>query len=151
MTADPMTADPPTADLTFAGAPAVEQPYWDEIAAGRLVFQRCLACSNAWLPPREQCPQCLADDYEWEPAAGGGAIVSWVVYHTAYHPALAGRLPYNVAIIRLDEGPQLISNLVADDLSEPAYDRIRVGGRVRLRIAERHGLVLPLFQPSDEV
>lgn len=139
-----------TADLTFADVPAVEQPYWDKIAVGRLTFQRCQACGHAWLPPREQCPQCLGAEYVWQDAAGGGVIVSWVVYRTAYHPTLADRLPYNVAIIRLDEGPQLISNLVTDDLSEPAYDRIRVGGRVTLRVAERYGLVLPLFQQLND-
>ena len=38
--------------------------------------------------------------------------MSWVVYHVAFDPAWADRLPYHVAVIELDEGPRLITNLV---------------------------------------
>jgi uncharacterized OB-fold protein len=46
-------------------------------------------------------------------AAGGtGRLISWVVYHVAFDPSVADRLPYNVAVVELDEGPRLITNLV---------------------------------------
>jgi uncharacterized OB-fold protein len=44
-------------------------------------------------------------------ASGRGRIVSWVVYHQAYHPAFESRLPYNVTMVQLDEGPQLLTNV----------------------------------------
>ncbi len=88
------------------------RPYWDALREGRLLFQRC-RCGNAWLPARSECPACLAPDPAWEQASGRGSLVSWVVYHTAYHPAFASRVPYNVALVQLREGPRLLTNIVA--------------------------------------
>ncbi len=137
-------------DLVLGELAPVEERYWEAVRQGRLDFQRCTECANAWLPPREECPNCLSTAYSWEQTKGEGEIVSWVVYQVGYHPALEQRLPYNVAIIRLDEGPRLISNIVDDDLDEPRYDLIHVGDRVRLLVAERHGLTLPLFTLLDD-
>ena len=82
------------------------------LADGRLTFQRCERCANAWLPPREHCPRCLSASWRWEDADGDAKVVSWVVYHRAYHPAFAGRVPYNVVVAELAEGPRLISNVL---------------------------------------
>jgi len=86
-------------------------PYWEALAEGRLVYQRCRACGNRWLPARAECPRCLAADHEWVAASGRGRLLSWVVYRVAYHESLRDRLPYNVAIIELEEGPRLISSI----------------------------------------
>ena len=88
------------------------QEHRDALADGRLTFQRCGACGNAWLPPRDACPRCLAAEWDWEEASGRARVVSWVVYHRAYHPAFADRVPYNVAVAELEEGPRLITNVV---------------------------------------
>jgi uncharacterized OB-fold protein len=90
---------------------AINQPYWAALAQGRLDFQSC-SCGHAWLPPRAACPQCLGRQWSWKTAAGTGRIKSWVVYHVAYHEAFKDRLPYNVAIVQLDEGPSLITNVL---------------------------------------
>jgi uncharacterized protein len=82
------------------------------LAEGRLTFQRCSECGHAWLPPRDQCPGCLSDAWEWNDASGSARVVSWVVYHRAYHPAFADRIPYNVVVAELDEGPRVITNVV---------------------------------------
>lgn len=89
------------------------RPYWDALDQGHLVFQRC-DCGNAWLPARRHCPSCLQPTVRWERASGRARLVSWVVYHTAYHEAFASRLPYNVALVELVEGPRLITNMVDD-------------------------------------
>ena len=96
-------------------APAVTElsaPYWEALEAGRLQFQRCQACGHVWLPPRDECPDCLGPDWAWQEAAGTGRLISWVVYHHAFHESLRDRVPYNVAIVALDEGPRLITNIV---------------------------------------
>lgn len=90
---------------------AVNREYWSALAEGRLIYQRC-GCGHRWLPPRAECPACLRADAAWTPAQGDGRLISWVVYHHAYDPALAGSLPYNVAIIELTEGPRLIANVI---------------------------------------
>jgi uncharacterized OB-fold protein len=85
--------------------------YWGFLEGGQFRFQHCRACANAWLPARSQCPKCWSPDWEWEDASGGGRVVSWVVFHTAFHEAFKERLPYNVAVVELEEGPRLITNL----------------------------------------
>lgn len=115
------------------------RPYWDALNQGYLVFQRC-RCGHAWLPARRTCPSCLNTDPVWERASGRGRLVSWVVYHLAYHEAFANRLPYNVAIVALDEGPQLITNMI-DDSSVLKADAI-----VNLEIQHEDGLALARFR-----
>lgn len=90
------------------------QPFWDGLSAGELRYQRCTACAHAWLPAREECPRCLSDQIAWQASAGRGRLISWVVYHQAFHPAFADRLPYNVAVVELEEGPRLITNVNAE-------------------------------------
>src|SRR3712207_3197965 len=86
--------------------------YWSSLEEGRLRFQRCSACRNRWLPPRTECPRCWSAEWAWEEASGEGRVVSWVVFHTAFHEAFKDRVPYNVAVVELAEGPRLVTNLV---------------------------------------
>ena len=123
---------------------ALNTPYWDSLAQGALSFQRCSACGHAWLPARSECPACLGDQWAWEKAAGGAKLISWVVYHTAFHPAFAKRLPYNVAVVELDEGPRLISNLVG--MADPKT--FKIDQRLRLVIEDENGTAVPRFKPS---
>jgi hypothetical protein len=119
----------------------LESHYWQELEAGRLVFARCRRCDNAWLPPRHECPRCLESDWDWEEASGKGKLISWVVYHVSYHPAFEGRLPYNVAIVELAEGPRLITNLTEIDTTVPAAE-----APVELAIERDGGLALARFR-----
>lgn len=88
------------------------RPYWEGLAQGTLLYMHCRACGNNWLPARDACPACLARELEWRPSAGRGRIVSWVIYHVAYHDAFKDRLPYDVTLVQLDEGPRLLTNIV---------------------------------------
>jgi uncharacterized protein len=97
----------PIPDMTGVGA-----HYWSELRQGRLLYQRCKPCRHAWLPPRAECPNCLAADWLWTNASGQGKLVSWVVFHHAYHPWFAKKLPYNVSVVELAEGPRLVSNVI---------------------------------------
>jgi len=103
----------------------VNAPFWEALRAGKLTFQRC-AHGHAWLPARTTCPTCLSSQWHWETAAGTGRIVSWVVYHHAYHPAFQDQIPYNVALVRLDEGPQLLTNILAPHTDLVADAPVRV-------------------------
>ena len=98
-------------DLPKPEPTELSRPFWDALRDGHLVFQRC-RCGHAWLPARRHCPRCLDPEPRWERASGKATLVSWVIYHTAYHPAFESRLPYNVALIQLVEGPRLLTNIV---------------------------------------
>ncbi len=123
---------------------ALNAPYWDGLASGVLTFQRCKSCGHAWLPPRSDCPGCLSSDCVWESAAGGAKLISWVVYHVAFHPAFANRLPYNVAVVELDEGPRLISNVVGVEDAET----LKIDQRLQLVIEDEGGTAVARFSTA---
>ena len=119
-------------------------PYWAALEEGRQVFARCSVCRNAWLPPRRECPRCLEPAWTWETASGAARLISWVVYHIAFHPAFKGRLPYTVAIVELAEGPRLISNLV--DVDDP--ERLQIDQPLRLTIERERDVAVPRYRPE---
>ena len=119
-------------------------PYWGALKEGHLVFQQCEACQGRWLPPRSECPHCLSPSWRWERASGRAKLISWVVYHTAFHPAFKERLPYNVAVVELAEGPRLISNVVGVEDQEA----LRIDQTLNLVIEDEHGVAIPRFTPD---
>jgi uncharacterized OB-fold protein len=99
---------------------ASTQPYWDHARAHRLSVQHCQACGYHQFPPGPVCAECLSEDLTWQVVSGRGTLVSWAEFHRAYWPSVADDLPYNVAVIRLDEGPQIVSNLVGVLAHDPS-------------------------------
>ena len=87
-------------------------PFWEGAKARKLMLPRCNACGEFWFPPSLRCPRCLASDFAWRESSGKGRIYSFVVFHRVYHPAYESDVPYVVAIVELDEGPRLLSNIV---------------------------------------
>jgi uncharacterized OB-fold protein len=133
-----------TEDMIEATFPApqtteLNASYWKALDEGRLTFQRCSACKHAWLPARSECPRCLAREPGWESASGQARLISWVVYHHAYHDYYATRLPYNVAVVELVEGPRLISNIV------DAHDELRIDMPLEIVIQREAGTALARF------
>jgi uncharacterized OB-fold protein len=103
-------------------------PFWAAAREGRLAMQRCGGCGDLRWPPKPVCATCQrpATPEDWQEIPDRGEIWSFVVYHRAFHPSLDGKLPYNVAYIRLDAGPMFISNVVGtNDLA--------IGQRVKAR------------------
>jgi uncharacterized OB-fold protein len=125
--------------------PAIEpasEAYWGALKEGQFRFQRCASCKTAWLPPRSECPSCWSPRWSWEPASGKGRLLSWVIFHTAFHEAFKTRLPYNVAVVELAEGPRLITNIT--NLAE--HDGDVTDRAVSLVIEYDHDRHLPRFR-----
>jgi hypothetical protein len=90
------------------------------------------------------CPSCGAADHEWVEVSGRGTVFSFVVMHRVYHPAFAGKVPYVVAVIELEEGPRLLSNVVGISPHE-----VRCDMPVRVTFEERRGdKTIPQFVPA---
>lgn len=120
--------------------------FWEGCRARRLLLQRCFSCAAWRYPPRPICPQCGALDAEWVQVNGRGFIYSWVVAYHPVHPAVVNRVPYNVVLIELDEGPRVVSNL----LDTPPGDII-AGQRVEVVFQPVTAqLTLPLFKRIAE-
>jgi uncharacterized OB-fold protein len=86
--------------------------FWQAAKEHRLLIPRCNACKQFWFPPSRLCPHCLSGDTGWETVSGCGNIYSFVVFHRVYHPAFADEVPYVVAIVELEEGPRMLTNIV---------------------------------------
>lgn len=124
----------------------VNRPYWDGLAAGELRYQHCRQCGNKWLPAREHCPECLSAESEWRASSGRATVVSWIVYRHAYAPHLVDRLPYDVTIVQLEEGPRMLTNIVNGD----AGRKLSVGAQVELAIETEEGVNLPRFKLTQQ-
>lgn len=111
--------------------------FWAATAEGRLLLRRCTACRQLHWHPRGQCPFCMSDALQWEPAAGTGDIYTLSVCHRV------GPVPFAIAYVRLDEGITMLSNIVDCDL-----DTLHIGQRVRVVMkAAEDGTKVPMFTP----
>jgi len=108
---------------------ALTRPYWNYARAHVLSVQQCKACGHRQFPPGPVCSHCLSEELAWTPVSGLATLVSWAEFHRAYWPAFAEDLPYNVAVVALDEGPHIVSNLVGELARDP--ERLHQGLRLR--------------------
>lgn len=119
-------------------------PFWDAAREGRLMFQRCTECSHIRWPAAPMCPECLQRGGEWVEVSKAGTIWSFAIYEVAYDDAHLPDLPYNVALVDLDAGPRLITNIVGI-----ANDQLEVGMRVTAVFVDgQGGLKLVKFSPA---
>jgi len=86
-------------------------PYFEAAREGRLSLQKCPR-DGFFFYPRAVCPDCLGDDWSWEDVSGQGTIYSYTVDRMGLDPAQRSRVPLIVAIVELDEGPRMTSNIV---------------------------------------
>jgi len=118
-------------------------PFWDAAQEGRLVIQYCAACGETRFPPAPVCSNCLSPDQAWRDASGRGKLESWAEFHRAYWDRYKGKVPYTVCLIRLEEGPLLVSNLVG----EPSG--LAMGAPVHVVFEKQEdGHMLPKFRIS---
>ena len=84
--------------------------FWEGTQAGELRLQRCDDCSNVYFPPRPLCPTCASRKVSMLKSAGMGKLYRYVINH---RPAARGFTPpYAIAMVELDEGPRMISNIL---------------------------------------
>jgi uncharacterized OB-fold protein len=97
-----------------ADVPTIEdasRPYWDAARAGKLLIAKCNACKKVHHYPRPFCPSCWSEDVEAVEASGRGTLYTYsTVYVNDLHP-FKTRLPYIAAMVELDEGPRLMTNI----------------------------------------
>jgi uncharacterized OB-fold protein len=94
------------------------KPFWDACAHHELIFQKCIDCNYTRWPPSYICSACHSFNYRWIKSKGRGKIYAFVVYHKAFHPSFEEDLPYITAVVELEEGPRILTNIIECDLSE---------------------------------
>ena len=100
--------------------------FWRKIPQRyNMLGTKCETCGKHFFPPRTFCPDCRRAgkivDYKF---VGRGTIVTYSVIHTAseQYEALT---PYVIAIVKLDEGPQITTQIVCRP------DQVKIGMKVK--------------------
>jgi uncharacterized OB-fold protein len=117
--------------------------FWDGTLAGELRLQRCEACDHVYFPPRPFCPECASRSVRVFRASGRGTLYSYVIHH---RPAPGFEAPYAIAIVALDEGPRLMTNLV--DV-EQTPEALLLDMPLEVTFQRVGEVALPLFRPAD--
>ncbi|MFJ2259622.1 Zn-ribbon domain-containing OB-fold protein [Streptomyces sp. NPDC087844] len=133
---------------------AFSRTYWDAAADGHLLLRRCGACGRAHHYPREFCPNCWSEAVTWERASGRATLYTWSVVHRNDLPPFGSRTPYAAAVVDLEEGPRMMTEVV--DCGE---EDLRVG--MALEVAFRvegegagegggeGAVAVPVFRPRS--
>ena len=83
--------------------------FWAGTKDATLKLQQCDECENIYFPPRPFCPSCACRSVSVFDATGNASLYSYVINHRP-HPAFDG--PYSVAVIELEEGPRMMTNII---------------------------------------
>ena len=99
---------------------ATSGPFWEAAKRHELMLQHCGQCSSYIYYPRDRCPRCLSDRLEWRPVNGRGKVYSYTVVRRASTRSFADK-PYVLAIVELDDGVRMTTNI------EAAPESVKVG------------------------
>lgn len=91
---------------------ALTRTFWDGLKAGELRLQRCEDCNRYVFYPRPACPNCMSERLVWQTLSGRGSVYTFTIVRRAMIPAFQAEVPYVFAIVELDEGPRLPTNIV---------------------------------------
>ncbi len=122
----------------------LSRPHWDGCREGKLRVQRCRDCDAYVFIPQPACTSCLSEGLEWVDSSGRGTVYSLTTVYRPQRPEFGA--PYTVAIVELEEGWHMISNLV-----ECEIEAMQVGMPVEVVFrAMSDEISLPMFRPRRE-
>ncbi len=119
------------------------QAYWQGCRNHQLLIQRCTRCKEFQFYPRVICSKCMSGNLEWEKASGRGKILAYTIVRRAVSQAYDADVPYVVALIQLDEGPTMMSNIV-----QCAPETLEIGRPVEVVFEDwSEEISIPQFRP----
>jgi uncharacterized OB-fold protein len=122
----------------------VGREYWERCARGELAAQRCDSCGLLRRYLTRVCPSCKSTDYKWEALTGAGTVYASTV--NRFPLSAEFEAPYVVALVDLDEGLRVMTNIIGCD-----PESVAPGMRVTVafeRVSDE--ITLPLFKPADD-
>jgi uncharacterized protein len=103
-------------------SPEVSRPFWEAAKRHELVMPRCTICDHLFFYPRSECPRCLSNHLEWVRVSGRGRLHTYTIVYQPANAAFRDDTPYIYAVVQLDEGPRMVSNVVQCDLDAVKVD-----------------------------
>jgi uncharacterized OB-fold protein len=118
--------------------------YWDACQRHELLIQRCNKCATHQFYPRIFCTTCSSKAIDWVSASGHGKVLTWTVVRRAVSAAYAADDPYIIALIKLQEGPVMMSKVIG---CEP--ESMQTGMAVEISFEDWSEQVsMPVFVPA---
>lgn len=118
--------------------------YWQAAREGKLMIQRCRDCRKNIFYPRMVCPSCFSDRMEWVESPGRGKVYSYTVVLNNAPSAFIDDMPFVIAIVRLEEGVQMLTSIVGCD-----PDRVYCEMPVQVTFEKlNEEITLPKFKPA---
>ena len=122
------------------------KPFWEGCKQHRLLLQKCGDCGTFQFYTRVICTACSASTLEWVAASGAGTVVSWTVVRHPVSEAYADDIPYVIALIKLQEGPTMMSQIIDSDV-----DSIQSGLAVDVSFQDwTDEISMPVFRISPD-
>jgi uncharacterized OB-fold protein len=119
------------------------RPFWDAAREGRFLIARCGSCGKAHHYPRPFCPSCWSEDVSWEVASGRAILYTYSTVYANDLPPFTERTPYVAAVVDLEEGPRVMTNIVD---CEPSALRVGMALEVAFRELTPE-ITAPVFRP----
>lgn len=121
----------------------VTRPYWDALKAHELQLQHCDDCGRYTFYPRLRCEHCGKDALRWKRVSGRGTLHSYIINHVA-PPGWEQDVPYVVAVVKLEEGPRMLSNLRG---IPPDPEALQLDMPLEVAFVARGDMVVTVFEP----
>ena len=118
--------------------------YWEGTAAGELRIQRCNSCHNSYFYARPSCPHCGSLDVTWTVASGRARLHTYLISYRAA-PGFEGDVPYAIAVVELEEGPRMMTNIVG---IENTPENLVLDMPLEVVFQQRAKQHVPVFQPA---
>jgi uncharacterized OB-fold protein len=119
--------------------------YWEAAQRGVLALQKCMACDRHFFYPRSHCPVCLGNQITWTVASGRATLHTYVISHIPA-PGFEDEAPYVIAVVELEEGPRMMTNLVG---IEPRPELLELDMPLQVEFAAQGSIVVPKFRPIE--
>ena len=118
--------------------------FWEGAKRHELRIQRCKSCGQAYFFPRPFCPNCSSRDVEWFTASGRAKLHTYVIVERGA-PGFQDAVPYSIAIVQLEEGPHMMTNIVG---VEQTPEALQVDMPLEVTFEEQNEqITLPFFRP----
>ncbi len=121
--------------------------YWEKAKRHELWLRKCDDCGKAYFYPRDISPCCFSKDTTWIRASGRAKLHTYAVVHQPTHPGFADEAPYVPAIVELEEGPRMATNIVG--IGDPTPEKLQIDMPLEVTfedISDR--IALPKFRPE---
>ncbi|MBJ57824.1 MAG: hypothetical protein CMP24_06255 [Rickettsiales bacterium] len=120
--------------------------FWEGAKRGKLMIQQCSHSSEYFLYSRANLKYKDGFNYKWVEASGKGIIYSFTITNIAGGSEyFVEKTPYVVAIILLNEGVKIMSNIISQD-----YKTIKIGEKVEVIFIEMNkDIVFPCFKIAN--